>query len=744
MANINDKKSKCQILEASELRSLIDDNAELSDIKIISMGNFSLGATDSKKLFHKAQRIQVDGTVYDPQESEKVKIEAILEKFGLKNPLNVYLVATKGRGQINTALQNNSEQFSQAEYSALAWTEDGGKYAVFIDDDARSDLLNFFKAQGEPKPSSYVVAESEDHDLLNATQRLEEEMEVNPAFRFQVLTDSITELSNTCEGLSGSQNRDQLIKLQHLLKVIRMGCIKSKSDFDALKEQSEAHIKSLKGHIETITKNKDEMLAESEEVNSEFQRKITEKEEKIQELTTKLEDTQSAEESNQLNLQLENLEKIKQKLESKVSSQNEKVSKLQTKLQELERDLAKTESVKAKYEAAYNEQKTKFDELSDKLDKHGLNSQAINQTLRKIPEPMVIKCSDEPIEQKPNNTLRAPHFADNIINEKSYFEPSNTFQSSSPQDESSPKKESLPKKESSANEESSQPGDKHKSTKNVICKLSNFGLNTWNPLTTDLQVHLETALKAGQEALHVGAAKTSIRRMILNSLGEKYRYVEGFLKDVSSSENSIEQFTNEIAKVLGKKPSVQMHDFLSAHRKSGEDLLAYFARLCRLYKASANFNNDKWEDDPSHTMSIYSKIYESCYNEQKSEFIRKTEESLGKRTLTLPELRSVLIDVNQVASAKMNAEEPEINNLNHKSAYRYKGENKPKTFEKKPWYENKEKEQSNSAQKKYQKRMDCWHCGKTGHYKNQCYKWIQSKGDKVASPREPQTHGSRE
>ena len=90
MANINDKKSKWQILEASELRSLIDDNAELSDIKIISMGNFSLGATDSKKLFHKAQRIQIDDTVYDPQESEKVKIEAILEKFGLKNPLNVY------------------------------------------------------------------------------------------------------------------------------------------------------------------------------------------------------------------------------------------------------------------------------------------------------------------------------------------------------------------------------------------------------------------------------------------------------------------------------------------------------------------------------------------------------------------------------------------------------------------------------------------------------------------------------
>ena len=511
-----------------------------------------------------------------------------------------------------------------------------------------------------------------------------------------------------------------------------MGCIKSKSDFDDLTEQSEAHIESLKGHIETLTKNKDEMLADSEDVIKEFQEKITEKEKKIQELSAKLEDTQTTEETNQLNVQLDNLEKIKQKLEAKVSGHNEKVNNLQRKLKESEQDLSKTESLKAKFEAAYNEQKQKLQELNDKLEKNGLNSQAINQTLRKLPEPMVIKCTDEPIEQKPITKLRAPHFADNTVNDKSYFEPSNTFHSSSPQDESSPKKGS------SANEE------KHKQTKSVICKLSNFGLNTWNPLTTDLQVHLETALKAGQEALHVGAAKTSIRRMILNSLGEKYRYVEGFLKDVSSSESSIEQFTNEIAKVLGKKPSVQMHDFLSAQRKSGEDLLAYFARLCRLYKASANFNDDKWEDDPSHTMSIYSKIYESCYNEQKSEFIRKTEESLGKRTLTLPELRSVLIDVNQVASAKMNAEEPEINNLNHKSAYRYKGENKPRTFEKKPWYENKEKGQSNGAQKKYQKKMDCWHCGKTGHYKSQCYKWIQSKGEKIASPREPQTHGSRE
>ena len=67
MANINDKRSKCQVLEASELRSLIDDNAELSDIKIISMGNFAIGGADSKKLLHKAQRIQVDGTQYNAQ-----------------------------------------------------------------------------------------------------------------------------------------------------------------------------------------------------------------------------------------------------------------------------------------------------------------------------------------------------------------------------------------------------------------------------------------------------------------------------------------------------------------------------------------------------------------------------------------------------------------------------------------------------------------------------------------------------
>ena len=90
----------------------------------------------------------------------------------------------------------------------------------------------------------------------------------------------------------------------------------------------------------------------------------------------------------------------------------------------------------------------------------------------------------------------------------------------------------------------------------------------------------------------------------------------------------------------------------------------------------------------------------------------------------------------------MNAEEPEINNLNGKSSYMFKGKAKPRTFEnKKPWYEDKQKKEQSKELRYDMKKLDCWHCGKTGHVKAKCYRYLKSKGENIASPREPATHG---
>ena len=36
--------------------------------------------------------------------------------------------------------------------------------------------------------------------------------------------------------------------------------------------------------------------------------------------------------------------------------------------------------------------------------------------------------------------------------------------------------------------------------KGFLCKAANFGLETWNPLTTDINKHCDRALKAAEEA----------------------------------------------------------------------------------------------------------------------------------------------------------------------------------------------------------------------------------------------------
>ena len=712
MANITSKKALCQVMELNYLRNLIDENAELNELKIISIQESSMGDQDVKKLFMKAKRIQSDDADYDKGMSDKNKIINILSKYNLQNPINAYVIATTGKGEINTALQNNMTAFSHAEQNAqflIPASEE--KYAIFIDVDAKKELQKFFQTEKLINTSSLVIAESDTADFLNATQKIEEAIESDPVLRFTILTETIEKISETCGSLTGLSNREHLKNLQYLLKTVRLGTVKAKSDYEELSENSDAIKKSLEDHIEILKKNEQELLVDSEQIEEDYKKDIGERDDKIKELCKKLEETDSSEVSDKLETQIKNLESVKTRLQNEHSKYQSKINDLKASLKRAEDRLIKVETSKQKMETAYNEQVQKNDDLNSKLKSSGLTAEQINQSLCELPETLVIKSTDDTKESKVLN------FEDDFVNHNSTMHDLNG---------------SLPKEEIVK-----------KQSRNIICKLSNFGLNTWNPQTTDLQVHMDTALKAGEEALQVGAAKTSVRRMILNSLGEKYRYVEGFLKDVSKSDSSIADFTYEIAKILGKKPSTQMHDFLSAQRKSGEDLLAYFARLCRLYKASANFNDDKWEQDPSHTMSIYSKIYESCYSEQKSEFIRKTENSLGKRTLTLPELRSTLIDVNQVSARKMNSEEPEINNLNDKSSYKFKGKGKPRTFEKKSWTEYKDKEQSKSAQNNYEKKSDCWYCGKTGHYRANCYRYLRNKGEKIASPREPETNGIR-
>ena len=97
--------------------------------------NIWYGATGYQKALFETKRIQQDAD-YDKNWSDEDKIKNILSKYNLKNPINGYVIATTGKGQINTQLQNNPMSFSQAEQNAqflIPASEE--KHAVFIDDD---------------------------------------------------------------------------------------------------------------------------------------------------------------------------------------------------------------------------------------------------------------------------------------------------------------------------------------------------------------------------------------------------------------------------------------------------------------------------------------------------------------------------------------------------------------------------------------------------------------------------------
>ena len=731
MANeITTKRTEAQVFELADLRTFITQN-DLEEIKIIKLGTSVLSEKDKKSLCNKAKRIQKVDVTYDSKDTSEAKIEKILDGYNLKTPENSYYIATKGRGEIHKTWQANLDEFKKAiidDTQLDLISSEAIKYAVFIDDDVKPDILRILKPRVQP--TSEIIAETAD-DMLNATQQLdqiEQNMSNDPVYRFEVLSKTIESTIEICEVLACGSNPTMLTQLQELLKHIERSTLKARYEYQDLSDSATEIQVSLTKQITDLRATNEALLVTSETKIEELSEELRKTEDNLKECYQKLQESDDTDESEKLRTRLENVELVKQKVEKELEQSKQRTESQNRKLQDLENELEKVKNSQKKTEDAYNEQLSKHRKLASTIDAEQISTK-INQSLQNTENVHIIKQSSE-------------------VGSNNGFVMLDTSEIGVPKFRL-PQLNLLEEKKSSdkTNGESSQTkGDSAKSGRGVICKLSNFGLNTWNPSTTDLNVHLDTATKAGEEALQVGCTKTSVRRMILNSLGEKYRYVEGFLKDVSHSENTIAQFTTEITKILGKKPSTQMHDFLLAQRKSGEDLLAYFARLCRLYKASANFDNDQWEQDPSHTMSIYSKIYDSCYSEQKSEFIRKTEDSLAKRTLTLPELRSALIDVNQLASSKMNAEEPEINNLNGKTSYMYsKGQSKPRTFESKPWYEDEVKEQSRKVDYKNTKKIDCWYCGKTGHVKAKCYRYLaqRSKGEKIASPREPETHGSR-
>ena len=720
-----------------ETRALLESQPGLKEnVKVVFMKLDGLQNHTVTRLTSSLSGEIKPDAIFHRKDSPSRKLEIIFEDFNIETEhQDGIFVACNGKGNINSQLQNNPTHFMTAERIADNFVLDGSNYVVFIDSDVKQSLL---KALPKGSITEDVV------EVINLEQ-LENKLpsDRDPNERFSLLLASSKKLRSVIGNFASVDEataRDKyLSQIEKLLDRHLISLGRAEESYQQLKDDQMVEKQALEKKLEQIESNRDILVAEMDEREGEHNEEIAQKDEKQAALQAELKRLKE----NTVKIELLNDQ-------AKTDEHQAEITKLEQSIRDLENDiLVLTTSFKTQKEV----HQTSVQDLEDEKNQLATDLEKKTRALRrleKLHDKINIEATDVQTQLEENDFTPGKIVQRRVTSEK----PAPPTIQLNKKDKS----KSLMKPSGPSFEEENVVNQVEENfnltntplrtpvrtpSRSVICKPANFGLNTWNPLTTDIYVHLDKALKAGREALNVGATHTSVTRMILNSLGSNCDHVENFIE--GADQMSLEKFSEAIGKILGKKSSVQMQSFLTAQRRSGEDLLAYFTRLQMLYRSSNKLTeNSGWEEDPTHAMSFYSKIYDACYQAQKTELIRKTEELLEKGNLTLPKLKGILIDVNKIDTAKLSAEEPVVAYVNDKSTY------KPQKFaqKKKAWYED---DTSKSNKEKYndvknydnRRKIVCWHCNTPGHTKLQCFKLIRKLREEENKGRETKTRGSR-
>ena len=732
-----------------EIRALLSSRSELKqDVKVVFMKIEGLQKTTANRITSSLASKIKPNAKFTNKDSPTKKLEEIFEDFNIEPEYQEGIfVACNGKGEINRPLQNNPAGFLAAEQIASNVDPGESNYVVYVDTDVRQILLKTLPA--EPGIESEVTEVTNLDQLENQipSQR-------DPNERFTLLLASSKKLRSVIGNFASvdeaTAREKYLAQIEKLLDSHLISLGRAEESYQQLKDDQIVEKQALEKKLQQIETNRDTIIAEMEEREGVHNEEIAQKDKEQAELQTELKrlqgvktegmNTQTEKDAHQAEIQ--KYEKNISDLQNEVSNLNEEYRAQKEEHQLLIQDLEDE-----KHELATNlEKKTRalrrLENLHERVNLEATNVQNQLEENDFTPGKMVQRRVTSEIAPPPTIQLNKKHKSKSLMKPTGFIFDEETVVN---QLEGDSTQFCVPPNETPfrvANTPVQTPV--RTPSRPVICKPANFGLNTWNPLTTDIYVHLDKALKAGREALNVGATHTSVTRMILNSLGSNCDHVENFIE--GADQMSLEKFSEAIGKILGKKSSVQMQSFLTAQRRSGEDLLAYFTRLQMLYRSSNKLTeNSGWEEDPTHAMSFYSKIYDACYQAQKTELIRKTEELLEKGNLTLPKLKGVLIDVNKIDTSKLSAEEPVVAYVNDKSTY------KSQKFaqKKKAWYEDdtsKSNQEKNNDVKKYdnKKKIVCWHCNTPGHTKLQCFKLIRKLREDENKGRETKTRGSRQ
>ena len=173
-----------------------------------------------------------------------------------------------------------------------------------------------------------------------------------------------------------------------------------------------------------------------------------------------------------------------------------------------------------------------------------------------------------------------------------------------------------------------------------------------------------------------------------------------------SSLSKYEDYAKEVTAALGTRQEQKMSEFFAASRRSGESVLAFFARLLALYQSSNSFENDQWQEDNSHVTALYAKLTASLYSDTRDELRRRAEPDMLQKTLTITKLKRFIMDINslRIDKHRFEAEKPRVTVIDSEKPVQSNQDSNP---------EKKETEQAKVP-------VRCWGCGQLGHYRSQC------------------------